>query len=112
MAQTVEDLGHVVIYEGDGANDNDTVIETGDVSRFKGFKLMSTTGAVDVLVSLDGTNYSTSAHSLDDLTDELNTPVLVTVAGKVYEFLGHYRKIKILQNGATATDIDLLCYPK
>ena len=112
MAQTVQELGNVLLYEGTATNDDDTAIETGDVSRFKGFKIMSTAGAVDVLVSLDGTNYATSPHSLDDLTDELNTPVLVTVAGKVYEFFGHYRKVKVLQNGATAATVDLLCYPK
>ena len=111
MAQSVISVGNITIYEGDAAGDNDTVIETGDVSGFKSFKIMSTAGAVDVVVSLDGTNYATAAHSLYDLGAELNTPVLVTVANRVYEFYGPYRKVKVLQNGATGAEVDLICVP-
>jgi hypothetical protein len=86
---------------GTGVNDNDVVIQTNDTSRYDEFMLQSTAGAMDVFVSLDGTNYSTAALSILDLGATTSDPVVVTAANRTYAFFGTFRKIRVLQNGAT-----------
>lgn len=106
----VEDLGTHIRYYGTGANDNDVLFTTGDMSRYDACTVMSTDGAVDVFVSLDGTNYATSALSLQDLGATSTDPVLVTAADRVYGFVVKARKIRVLQNGATAASASMLCW--
>ena len=106
----VEDVGTHVRYSGTGANDNDLLFTTGDISALDACVLMSTTGTVDVEVSLDGTNFSTAALSLQDFGATDNSPVLVTVALRVYGFVGKYRKIRLRQNGATAAAASMNCW--
>lgn len=106
----VEDLGTHVRYYGSGVNDNDTIFTTGDVSRYDACTIMSTTGAVDVFVSLDGTNFATSALSLQDMGATSTDPVLVTSVGRVYGFVVKARKIRVLQNGATAASVSMDCW--
>lgn len=85
-----------------GTNDNDVVIQTDDVTAFNTFLLQSTGGAMDVFVSLDGTNYSTAALSLTDLGATTSDPVVVTAANRTYGFRGSFAAIRVLQNGAGA----------
>lgn len=106
----VEDLGTHVRYYGTGTNDNDVLFTTGDVSRYDACTLMSTTGAVDVFVSLDGTNYATAPLSLQDFGAGTTDPVLVTVALRVYGFVIKARNIKVLQNGATGAAASMNCW--
>lgn len=87
---------------GTGANNDDVVIQTNDVSRYDEFMLQSTAGALDVFASLDGTNYATAALSLIDLGATTSDPVLVTAANRTYAFFGTFRKLRVLQNGASA----------
>lgn len=97
-------------YSGVGVNDNDILFTIDDKdAQFDTFMLMTTAGAVDVFVSLDGTNYTTAALSLTDLgaTDN-STDVLLTTAGRMYAFRGLYAKIRVLQNGATAATAKLI----
>ena len=96
---------------GSGTDDNDVVIEFNDiVDGADTFLLMSTSGAMDVFVSLDGTNYSTAALSLTDMGATTSDPVIVTVANRVYGFRGKYKAIRVLQNGATAVANAVLRY--
>lgn len=90
------------LYTGSGTNDNDVVIQSDDIQRYGAFMLMSTAGAMDVLVSLDGTNYSTAPLSLIDFGGIVTTPVLVTAANRIYAFRGVFKFVRVLQNGATA----------
>lgn len=91
------------VLEGSAAADNATVIDfTDNVEAHDTFLLMSTQGAMDVFVSLDGTNYTTAALSLADLGATSTDPVIVTAANRLYGFRGKFRKIRVLQNGATA----------
>lgn len=108
MAQ--DNYGRSTRYSGTGTSDNDVLFTTEDVTQFSAFMLMSTTGAVDVQVSLDGTNFSTAALSLQDFGATTTDPVLVTAAGRVYGFAGKYRKIRVLQNGATAANASMMCW--
>ena len=106
---TTEELGNVLRYTNTTTDDDEVAISTGDVSRFNTFMLLSLTGAVDVLTSLDGTNFATAPQSLVDMGASDAAPVLVTVAGRVYGFRGKFRKIKVLQNGGTDAAVTLLC---
>jgi len=113
MAQTSNDIGNLLqIHSGVGVSDNDIVIQSSEVSRYDEFLLQSTAGAMDVFVSLDGTNYSTAALSLIDLGATTTAPVIVTAAGRTYGFFGAFMRIRVLQNGATAVaGATLMCRP-
>lgn len=95
---------HLLKYSGlTGVNDNDVILTSGDVSDYDQFTLQSTAGAMDVLVSLDGTNFSTVHLALlDQGSTTPTTAVLVTAANRTYSFAGNFALVRILQNGATA----------
>lgn len=109
-----QDRGSYYSYSGTGANDNDVLITTGSgrasAENWQYCVLMSTAGAVDVFVSLDGTNYATAALSLQDMGATSTTPVLVTSANRVYGFVVKARAIRVLQNGATAASATMNCW--
>jgi hypothetical protein len=87
-----------------GVSDNDIIAEvTGNGDLYNTWQLGSTAGAMDVEVSLDGTNYFATVCALIDLTSTApSTAVTVTAAGKNYGFKGRYKKVRVRQNGATA----------
>lgn len=98
------------LYTGTGTNDNDVLFTTRNVQQHTYFTLMSTAGAVDVDVSIDGTNFSTAALALEDAGATANaTYVVVTAANRVYKFRGPFTRIRVVQNGGTATAASLLC---
>jgi hypothetical protein len=101
-ATVITESSSSTLFQGTGTNDNDIVIQTNDVQRHSIFFLLSTAGAMDVFVSLDGTNYATAALSLIDDGAITQDPVLATVANRVYAFRGIFRKIRVLQNGGAA----------
>jgi hypothetical protein len=107
--QVVAPLGHVTIYTNTSTEDNEVVIQTDDVSQFDTFMLMSVTGTVDVYPSIDGTNYATAALSLQDMGATTSDPVVVTAAARVYGFRGKFRKLRVLEAGATDVAVSLLC---
>lgn len=111
MAATTDHMGNSLRYKaGTGANNDDVVIQTNDVSQYDEFILQTTGGAVDVAVSLDGTNYSTAPLSLIDLGATTSDPVIVTAANRTYAFFGTFALIRVLQNGAVAvTGATLMC---
>ena len=89
---------------GTGVSDNDLIFEVpANAELFDTWQLGSTAGAMDVFVSGDGTNYMASAVALIDLGSTApSTAVVVTTAGGNYGIRGRWKKIKVLQNGATA----------
>ena len=103
-------LGTYVRFTGTGTNDNDVLFVTSDMDRWDACLLMSSAGAVDVLVSLDGSTYSTAPLSLQDFGATDMNPVLVTTTGRVYGFVGKFKYIKVLQNGATAATAAMNCW--
>src|SRR6185503_17338894 len=106
------DPAGIRLYAGGlGANDNDVIVQADNISLFTKFFVMTTAGAVDVTVSIDGTNYSTAPLSLIDLgATAIGTAVLVTVANRIYSFSGTFQNVRVLQNGATpAADVSVLC---
>ncbi len=108
---TDEFYGNTLVWSGGNSDDdNDVVVQTNDVTHFNTFMLTSRLGALDVLVSLDGTNYSTVPLSLTDLGAASVNPVIVTAAARIYGFKGFYMKIRVLQNSGTDTeDVVLVC---
>lgn len=104
---------NVRLYSGGlGASDNNVIVQIDDASEYRHFLIHHTTGATDVFVSLDGTNYNTSAVSLTDLgSASFATAVVVTAANRLYRLDGCFQKIRVLQNGATAPEnVAVLCY--
>lgn len=103
-------LSATELYTGSGTNDNDLLFTTRNVQAHGSFTLMSTAGAVDVEVTLDGTTWSTTALSLEDLGATANTTyVVVTAALRVYQFRGKFTQVRVRQNGGTAATAHLLC---
>jgi hypothetical protein len=88
---------------GSGASDNDLIFGTlVNMDTYDTFELMSTAGAMDVFVSIDGTNFTTAALSLTDLGATTSDPVVVTAANRLYGFRGKFAAIQVRQNGVTA----------
>lgn len=87
-----------------GVSDNDIIVElTGNGDLYSTWQIASTAGAMDIEVSLDGTNYLAAVMALIDLMSTApSTAVVVTAAGRVYGFKGRYKKVRVRQNGATA----------
>jgi hypothetical protein len=106
----VQQLSNHIRFAGACTEDNEELIVTNDVSGFDACVVMSTTGAIDVFVSLDGTNYSTAPLSLQDFGATDTSPVLVTAALRVYGFVGKFVRIKIIENGATDAAASLNCW--
>ncbi|KKL82572.1 hypothetical protein LCGC14_1983400 [marine sediment metagenome] len=108
---TAKFYGNVLVYsEGTSTADNEVVVQSGSIIQFNTFEIMSTAGAMDVTVSLDGTNYSTAPLSLTDMGAAASAPVIVSVANRVYGFKGYFAKIRVLQNGSTGlTAVSLIC---
>jgi hypothetical protein len=108
--QVVGASGNFTSYSGSCANGSEVLVTTGDISQYTAFTIVSSTGAVNVYVSLDGTNYTTAAVSLQDFGATTSDPVTVTAAARLYQFVGKFRKVKVVQNGATASAAILICW--
>lgn len=102
MAATVISPGETTLYSGSGTADNEIVLQTDDISRYKTFMLASTAGVMDVYGSLDGTTYLAAPLTLIDCGTVSLDPVLETAATKIYAIRGVFRKLRVLQKGAVA----------
>lgn len=107
--KTFEELNVSADFSGTGTNDNDVMLTVSEARQYDSFILMSTVGAVDVQVTLNGTDWSTAPLSLTDMGATTSDPVLVTAANRVYGFRGRFRGVRVLQNGATAATATLMC---
>ena len=89
-----------LVGDFDGADDS-VVIELENTERYNEFTLMSGAGAMDVDVSLDGTNFAAAIAMIDGESVAPATRVVVTAAGKMYRFEGTFKTVRVLQKGAT-----------
>lgn len=89
---------------GTGVSDNDVIFEiASNADQFDTWQLGSTAGVMDVFVSGDGTNYLSAAVALIDLGSTApSVAVIATTAGGHYGIRGRWKKVKVLQKGATA----------
>ena len=88
-----------------GTNDNDVIYTSPDVSSYNQHVIECTAGTVDIQVSVDGTNFNTlqAAALLMDAT-AVTTYSLTIASTKIGILSGKFRKIRVLQNGATASN--------
>lgn len=89
---------------GASAADDAAVFEVNNnAEQFSTWQLGSTAGAMDVYVSGNGTTYQTAAIALVDLGSTApSTAVTETTAAGNYGIRGKWKKLKVLQKGATA----------
>lgn len=98
------------LYTGTGTSANDVLFTTRNVEQHELFTLMSVTGAVQVLASVDGTNFATAPLALEDAGSAASaTYVLVTAAARIYNFRGKFTALRVTQNGGTASAASLKC---
>lgn len=104
-----------VHYSGAGVSDDDVLFETeltgpASIANYDKCQLMSSTGSVEVLVSLDGITYATAPLSLQDQSADSSDPVLATTPGGIYGFVVKARRLKVVQAGATAAAAVMNCW--
>lgn len=90
-----------------GTNDNDVVYTSNDISMYNVHYIEGTAGTVDIQVSVDGTNFNTTQAAVllhDDVTTGGGVNVLTIASGKIGVLRGKYKKLRILQNGATGSN--------
>lgn len=90
-----------------GTNDNDVVYTSTDISMYDYHTIECTAGTVDIQVTVDGTNYNTTPAAVmlhDDVTTGGGVRSATIASGKVGILRGKFKGIKLLQNGATASN--------
>lgn len=98
-----------------GSNDNDVIYTSPDVSGYNYHTVtVSGTDSADVYVSVDGVTYDLMSVSLtDDAYDgettaeavQHNAARVVTIpTGKTGYFEGKYKRVRVIQDGATDSD--------
>lgn len=97
------------LFTGTSASDNELALTATGVEGFSLFQIMTTAGAVDVEVTLDGSNWSTVVMALEDQGATASTTyVVVTAANRLYQFKGKFAGVRLRQNGATGVTLALL----
>lgn len=95
-----------VIYAGGAATADDDVILEIDTSNFDEFLFGCTQGTVDVLASMDGTNYLSTPLTLFDFgavgADNQLTVSNEAAANHVCGIKGAFARLRFMQKGATA----------
>lgn len=90
-----------------GVNTGDTIYESKQrIEDYNEHVIEATAGTVTVHVSLDGENYS-AAIAVEDLTNAgaSGRPTVASLAaGGVGMLRGHFKKVQVLQSGATASN--------
>ena len=87
-----------------GTNDNDVVYTANDVSMYNTHYVECTAGTVDVDVSIDGTNWIAAVVGRNIATTGVFTQVNEAASGVCLEIIGKYRKLRVNQKGATASN--------
>jgi hypothetical protein len=87
-----------------GTNDNDVVYTSGDISGFTKHYIEATAGTIDVDVSVDGTNYIAAVAGVSLTTTTPATRVVEAASGVCIVIEGVFKKMRINQKGATASN--------
>ncbi len=115
------DTGNQFVYDGDswaidtcpayleftgsaGTNDNDVIYTSGDVSAYNYHLIEATAGTVDVDVSGDGTNWIAAVAGVSVVTTTPATRVVEAAAGVMLQITGQFKKIRVNQKGAVASN--------
>jgi hypothetical protein len=111
--QNVQVNDNAISYRNSCTDAGEILIQTEDALNMDACTLMSTTGVVNVFATLEsGANpiYSTAPLSLTDGGAVDTSPVLVTVALRIYYFTAKFRGIQVKQSGATDAQVTLICW--
>lgn len=87
-----------------GTNDNDVVYISGEIGDFTRHYIEATAGTVDVDVTLDGTNWIQGVAGRDVTGTTATTLAVTAASGTMLEIIGRFRGLRVLQNGATASN--------
>lgn len=89
-----------------GSADNDVIYQSGDVSMYNHHAItVSGVDNADVYGAVDGTNYVlVSVELTDDVTTGGGVKVVTIPPGKTGIVRGKYKKIRVLQDGATTAN--------
>lgn len=87
-----------------GVSDNDVVYTSPDVSAYNVHYIEATAGTIDVDVSLDGTNWIPAVAAVSLVTTTPATRVVEAASGVCLELRGKFKKIRVNQKGATASN--------
>lgn len=87
-----------------GTNDNDVVYTSPDVSAYNRHYIECTAGTIDVDVSLDGTNWIPAVAGVSLVTTTPATRVVEAASGVCLEISGKFKKLRVLQKGAVASN--------
>lgn len=89
----------------EGVNDNDVVYSSDQVDQYRDHVIEVIAGTVTVQGSLDGENWSVDLFTQDLQVATRDTYVAtMTGAGKLFRLPGRFKKIRVLQDGATASN--------
>lgn len=91
-------------FEGNVGSADGAVVYSSkqDLSDYPEHIIQCTVGTLNVLVSLDGSNFV--AVAVDDMTVAPMVQVLTVAAGKVVRLRMRVRAIRLTQNGTTASN--------
>lgn len=87
-----------------GGADNAVIYTSGDVSMYNTHYVQATAGTVDVDVTLDGTNWIAAVAGRSLVATASTTHVVDAASGVCLEIKGKFKKIRVLQKGATASN--------
>jgi hypothetical protein len=87
-----------------GADDNDVIYTSGDISDYDVHYIERTAGTVDVDVSFDGTNWVPAVAMRDLAATASGTFVVSLGANKAGELRGRFAKLRVNQAGGTASN--------
>lgn len=95
---------YVTVTGTAGTNDNDVVYTSIDISEYSRHYVESTAGTIDVDVSLDGTNWIAAVVGRNIVTTGVFTQVGEAASGICLEINGVYKKLRVNQKGASASN--------
>lgn len=107
-------IGKVTSWSGTGTGDGTTVVEATTaqgIAHTANCQLYTTTGAVVVYLSLDGSTYATAAYSMQDFGATDGLGATVTTALRIYGFVHGAASIKLVQSGGTTATAVMNCWP-
>lgn len=87
-----------------GTNDNDVVYTSPDVSGYNVHYIECTAGTIDVDASLDGTNWIPAIAGVSLITTTPATRVVEAASGVCLEVRGKFKRIRVVQKGAVASN--------
>lgn len=87
-----------------GTNDNDVIYTSVDISEYNTHYVEATAGTIDVDASIDGTNWIAAVVGRNVVTTGVFTQVAEAASGVCLEIKGIYKKLRVNQKGAVASN--------